>query len=177
MQVSTAEIVELTEDNADCFWRMIDDFGFQAEREYYERCIERVGLGEISIFIALIDGQGAGFALLNYVPKYPLYKKLDIPEIQDLNVLRSHRRKGIGQQIIEVCEERARSLGKEEMGISVGLDSSFGSAQRLYVRMGYVPDGNGVTYDRKLVATGEFRPIDENLCLMMTKSLLDKKKT
>ena len=57
------------------------------------------------------------------------------------------------------------------MGIGVGLYTSYGAAQRLYCKMGYVPDGNGVTYDRKLLAAGEFRPLDDQLCLMMIKDL------
>jgi hypothetical protein len=30
-------------------------------------------------------------------------------------------------------------------GIGVGLDASYGAAQRLYARRGYVPDGRGLT--------------------------------
>lgn len=155
------------------FWHVIEEGGLSGDREYYERCLQRREGGDLDIILAFPAGSGdpAGFCLLNWQPKYALFKKLGIPEIQDLNVLREHRRRGIGRTIIEYCEARAREKDAEDMGIGVGLDSRFGAAQRLYVRMGYIPDGSGVSYDRKQIACGEMRPVDENLCLMMTKPL------
>jgi len=47
----------------------------------------------------------------------------------------------------------------------------FGTAQRLYHRMGYMPDGAGVVFDRQNVQSGDIRPIDERLCLMLVKSI------
>lgn len=143
---------------------------------YFERCFERQTLGELDIVLAWKEGNGAqgqaiGYALLNWQPKYAYFKKNDIPEIQDLNVVSVHRRQGIGCAIIEFCESRVSGKGYKQMGIGVGLDASFGAAQRLYVSMGYIPDGNGISYDRKQVVVGEFRPIDENLCLMMSKEI------
>ena len=81
------------------------------------------------------------------------------------------RRQGVGRSIIVFCEKLTAAKGHEQIGIGVGLDASFGAAQRLYVAMGYVPDGTGISYDRKQVTAGEFRPIDENLCLMMSKTI------
>lgn len=167
MQVSLLELSRRGE-----FWDLLESFGFSHDRSHYERCLERQAAGDLDIVLAYLDTQAAGFCVLNYQPRYAYFKKCGLPEVQDLNVLRLHRRQGIGQKMIEFCEEYARCKGYVEMGIGVGLDSSFGAAQRLYVRLGYVPDGAGLTYDRKQVAVGEFRPIDENLCLMMTKKLV-----
>lgn len=153
------------------FWGLIEAFGFIHDRSHYARCVERQQAGELDIVLAHSGGETVGFCVLNYQPRYAYFKKCGLPEVQDLNVLRQNRRQGIGRKVIEFCEECARHKGYEEMGIGVGLDSSFGAAQRLYAAMGYIPDGAGLTYDRKLVAVGEFRPIDENLCLMMTKKL------
>lgn len=155
------------------FWEVVEQGGLSGDREYYERCLQRQEEGDLDIILAFLAGSGdpAGFCLLNWQPKYALFKKLGIPEIQDLNVLRDYRKQGIGRAIIEYCEARARERGAEDMGIGVGLDSRFGAAQRLYVRLGYIPDGSGVSYDRKQIACGEMRPVDENLCLMMTKPL------
>jgi len=160
------------------FRRMLEEHKFFHNGElYFERCFERQALGELDIVLAWKDGvghsgleeQAVGYALLNWQPKYALFKKCDIPEIQDLNVVSLHRRQGIGRSVIEFCERRASKNGFTQMGIGVGLDASFGAAQRLYIGMGYIPDGSGISYDRKQVAAGEFRPIDENLCLMMSK--------
>ncbi|MCB1839017.1 MAG: GNAT family N-acetyltransferase [Alphaproteobacteria bacterium] len=155
------------------FWNVLEQAGLIHDREYYERCLERQERGEMEVLLACLKDQGTvtGFCLLNWRPKYAYFQKSGIPEIQDLNVLRDYRRQGVGRAVIEYCEETARKKGCREMGIGVGLDSRFGAAQRLYARMGYIPDGSGISYDRKQLACGDFRPIDENLCLMMTKAL------
>jgi len=155
------------------FWTVLEQSGLIADRGYYERCLERQEKSEMDVLLGVLPEHAvaAGFCLLNWQPKYAFFRKTGIPEIQDLNVLREYRRQGIGRAMIEYCEKLARDKGFSEMGIGVGLDSRFGAAQRLYVRMGYLPDGSGVSYDRKQVACGDFRPIDENLCLMMTKAL------
>ncbi|MGH1403075.1 MAG: GNAT family N-acetyltransferase [Alphaproteobacteria bacterium] len=171
MQDLSPVIGAFTEDKCDVFWDMIDSFGFSTRRDYYERCIERHGLKEIKILMAEQAGIGIGYALFNRQPKYALFKKLELPEVQDLNVHTRYRRLGVGQKLVEACEDCARKEGYNDIGIGVGLDQSFGAAQRLYIRLGYIPDGAGVSYDRKQVAAGEFRPIDDNLCLMMTKKL------
>lgn len=155
------------------FWCVLEDAGLSIEKDYYQRCLERQLQGKMEVLLAFLRENAAvvGFCLLNWQPKYAFFRKAGLPEIQDLNVLREYRRRGIGRAMIEYCEDMAREKGFREMGIGVGLDSRFGAAQRLYVRMGYIPDGSGVSYDRKQVACGDFRPIDENLCLMMTKAL------
>ncbi|MCK5374374.1 MAG: GNAT family N-acetyltransferase [Alphaproteobacteria bacterium] len=160
------------------FSRMLEEHKFFQNGEmYFERCFERQALGELEIILAWKDAvcaddkQAVGYALLNWQPKYTYFKVCNIPEIQDMNVISTHRRQGIGQAIIEFCEKQALDKEYKEMGIGVGLDSSFGAAQRLYTCMGYIPDGRGISYDRKQVVCGEFRPIDENLCLMMSKCI------
>ena len=158
------------------FWNLLEKGGLAHDREYYERCLERSEMQEMDVILAFLrDSPGGeetvGFCLMNWQPKYALFKKTGIPEIQDLNVLKTYRRRGFGRDILVFCEGFAREKGHQDIGIGVGLDSRFGAAQRLYARMSYIPDGSGVSYDRKQVACGEMRPIDENLCLMMTKPL------
>ena len=172
MQDSSLSIRHFTPDMAQKFWGMLDEFTFHIDRGYYERCIERHENEELLLLVVSVDGQNVGYCLLNWQPKYAYFKTLSLPEIQDLNVLSQYRRRGIGKALVEYCEGIARDKGYAEMGIGVGLNSSFGAAQRLYVRHGYIPDGCGVSYDRKQVAAGEFRPIDDNLSLMMIKTLI-----
>jgi GNAT superfamily N-acetyltransferase len=155
----------------DSLWLLIEKMGFSKDRDYFDKALERQDLGELLIVMAYAYGQYVGYGLLNWQPKYTFFKLYEIPEIQDLNILREFRGQGFGTALIQYCENIAIEHRCDQMGIGVGLDSSFGAAQKLYVRLGYVPDGNGVSYDRKQVTAGEFRPIDENLCLMMVKSL------
>jgi GNAT superfamily N-acetyltransferase len=134
---------------------------------YFEHALEQ----GIAIYLCFDGERPVGFCLLNWTPRYSLYHKLDIPEIQDLNVLPSARRKGFATSLIKWCEGIARANGKQHIGISVGLTKDYGPAQILYTRLGYVPDGNGITYDRHGVQFGQSYPADDNLALMMIKPL------
>jgi ribosomal protein S18 acetylase RimI-like enzyme len=136
------------------------------EEGYFSRCLQEQASGSRKIFIAQKDNMIVGYVQLNFAPRYALYKKLDIPEIQDLNVAPAHRRQGIGRALVEYCEKQCES---EQVGISVGLTKDYGAAQRLYMAMGYVADGMGVTYDREPVSKGQMYSVDDDLCLMMVK--------
>ena len=138
---------------------------------YFERCFQEQEQGKRTIFIAEYDNLDVGYGMLNFCSQYALYKRLDFPEIQDLNVLSDARCNGVGRALITHCEFVAKQEGKQGVGISVGLYSDYGAAQILYAKLGYLPDGNGISYDRQGVTAGEMRPIDDALCLMMIKSI------
>lgn len=166
------EIHVLGSSDIDPLIKIAQEKGGYVDYGYYENALVRQASGEVEIYVANWDKIPIGYCFLNWRPKYPYFKVHSIPEIQDLIVLRPYRGRGIGRKIIEFCETSARNKRAPEIGIGVGLDNSFGPAQRLYIKMGYIPDGQGVNYDRKQVNIGEFKPIDENLCLMMTKELI-----
>jgi len=128
-------------------------------------------LGRAHIFMAHDADTLCAFCLLNWDPRYAFYKKLGIPEIQDINVLPKYRRNGIATQLITHCENLAREKGKDHMGISYGLTQDYGPAQILYTKLGYIPDGNGVTYDRESVTAGKPYKLDDDLALMLVKKL------
>ncbi|MCB1652099.1 MAG: GNAT family N-acetyltransferase [Alphaproteobacteria bacterium] len=138
---------------------------------YFEKSLHLQSEGSRLILIAEYDGAPAGYTMLAWQPKYAFFKAMGFPEIQDLNVLPALRRKGIARAIIAHCEALARKKKLTHMGIGVGMDASYGAAQRLYVKLGYIPDGYGITYDRKTVTFGELKPIDDHLSLMMVKEL------
>ncbi|MEM7617849.1 MAG: GNAT family N-acetyltransferase [Pseudomonadota bacterium] len=112
-----------------------------------------------------------GFGILNFEPKYSFYQKLEIPEIQDVNVLPEFRQQGIATALIESFENLARDQGMEHIGISVGLTKKYGPAQRLYCKLGYIPDGNGITRDRESVFHDQMVHANDDLCLMLLKEL------
>lgn len=153
-------------------WEMIHHLGAAKDSGYFEYVLERQGKGDLTLWIAE-EGGGApvGYGILNWQPKYPLYRKLDIPEVQDLNVLPAYRRQGYASEIIRHCEDLARVRGKTQMGLAVSVHGRFGPAQRLYFKLGYEPDGTGVTYDRAPVDFAAFKPVDDQLCLMLVKDI------
>lgn len=70
-------------------------------------------------------------------------------EIIDFAVLEKFRRLGIGSKLMDVAEEIAFTYA-DKIYLGVGLHSGYGSAQRMYVKRGYVPDGSGVWYGSKV---------------------------
>lgn len=142
------------------------------EDRYYERCLEEQAAGRRDIIVAADEGGALlGYAQINWQPVYAPFRRLGMPEVQDLNVIPQARRQGIGNLLVAWCEDAARAAGKTEIGIGVGLYARFGAAQRLYVRRGYVPDGAGVAYDDVPVSPGEVRAVDDLLTLRLVKSL------
>lgn len=134
--------------------------------------VERLQSSGRGVVLGFVGDRPAGYVVLNPAPGYSLFARLGIPELQDLNVLPGDRGRGLGAALVRACEDWARENGATQLGLAVGLDKSYGPAQRLYVRLGYMPDGFGVTYDRAPVNAGELRPVDDNLCLMMVKDLI-----
>ncbi len=145
------DIRTATADDIAGLYRISEDMNAINEPGYFERCIAEQDEEKRIIYVAeQKSGNGmrlVGYVQLVWVPTYATFRRLGIPEIQDLNVIPDARGQGLGSRLIEACETEARTAGKTEMGISVGLTQSFGPAQRLYVKKGYIPDGTGMCYD------------------------------
>ncbi len=73
--------------------------------------------------------------------------------------------------MLDIAEKKAAERFST-IGIGVGLYNDYGSAQRLYVNRGYIPDGKGVTYDYSLAKPGDNLRLDDDLVLWFTKKLL-----
>ena len=165
------QLRQATVDDISKLDRFAEQNGIAKTALYYDLQIEAQSAGSREVWLCE-DNEGiVSYCVLNWQPKYAYFKTHGWPEIQDLNTAKAHRKKGYASALIEKCESLARDKSLEHMGIGVGMDASFGPAQRLYIKLGYVPDGNGITYDRQQVGVGEFRPVDGELCLMMVKAL------
>lgn len=144
--------------------------GWSKPAEQYERYFVEQERGRRLTFVAEVGGEFAGYVTLNRNPEYPPFREAGIPEIQDLNVLPSFRCRGIGTALVQAAEDSARKQSNI-VGIGVGLSPDYGSAQRLYVRLGYIPDGRGLAYRNRSVALGERVTVDDDLVLYLTKQL------
>jgi GNAT superfamily N-acetyltransferase len=82
-----------------------------------------------------------------------------------------YRRQGIGTMMIGAFERAARAAGKSAIGIGVGLYADYGPAQRLYVKLGFVPDGNGVSYRNEPIGPGSTVRLDDDLIIRFVKPL------
>ncbi len=122
-------------------------------------------------FVGEVDGELAGYVTLSLASRYSPYRSAGIPEVSDLNVVPTVRRRGLGSALMDAVESAAREHGASVVGLGVGLYDDYGSAQRLYVRRGYLPDGRGVMYDYEPVRPGGSIRLDDDAILMMTKPL------
>jgi GNAT superfamily N-acetyltransferase len=121
--------------------------------------------------VAVEAGTIAGYGSVVWRSQHGPFAAAGIPEIQDVVVAEGHRGRGIATAIIAACEAHARSKGHCEIGVGFGLYADYGSAQRLYVRLGYVPDGSGVTWNKQTVKAGDFVRVDDELILWLRKKL------
>lgn len=136
----------------------------------FEQYLDEQTKQERHVWVAYINNQFAGYVTLKWVSNYQYFKKKNIPEIIDLNVLPNFRNSGIGSKLLHTCEEMVLTK-TDTIGIGVGLYPDYGAAQKLYVKRGYIPDGMGVTYDYKPVVPGDKYPLDDDLVLWFTKKL------
>jgi len=175
----TVSIRTATSDDIEALYRIAQDMQAKHEHNYFERCLAEQQEKKRIVLVATDNGKAIGYVQLVWVPLYSTFRRLGIPEIQDLNVIPEMRGQGIGGKLVDTCEGLAREAGKTEMGISVGLNQSYGPAQRLYVKKGYIPDGTGVCCDEVPVRAGELRTtilrhpiaLDNLLTIKMIKSL------
>lgn len=146
---------------------------WRRDEVYWVRCLEEHALGHRSAVVAS-DVKGiVGYSYLNWQSQNPRFRRSNIPEISDLRVAEQSRRRGAATSIIVRFEELARLAGCHAIGIGVGIFRDYGPAQRLYAKLGYVPDGHGITYDDAPVRPGATVTVDDALLLWLVRELAE----
>ena len=148
---------------------------FQAQNwnkpaEQFERYLDECATGKRDILLAEVNGEFAGYVTIDWQPEYAFFKERSIPEIADLNVLLKFQRHGVGSSLMDAAEQLI-SERFDIAGIRVGLTADYGSAQRLYIKHGYVPDGCGVSQRGKFLRYGDIVTVDDDLTVGFTRSL------
>ncbi len=116
-------------------------------------------LGDIAGYINVYpDAEGGAFGGMGY------------PEIVDFGVLEKFRKTGIGNKLMDVAEEIAGKYA-DIVYLGVGLHSGYGSAQRMYVKRGYIPDGSGVWYHDAVCGQNADCCNNDDLVLYLSKQL------
>lgn len=123
------------------------------------------------------DGEILGYGSLLRKSQCPFFLCSNIPEINAIWIDEDHRKQGLGTALIEWLEDLAGHEGYNQMGIGVGLYHDYGPAQRLYFQLGYIPDGNGITYKGQPTVAGQTYPLDDDLLLWLVKILIEKKES
>lgn len=121
-------------------------------------------------YAAELDGMAGGYVSLYLKPDTGAFAHQGIPEIVDFNVLEKFRRRGIGTALMDAAEADAAKVC-ERVYLGVGLHSGYGSAQRMYVKRGYIPDGSGVWYNDRVCEPYTSCVNDDDLVLYLIKEL------
>jgi GNAT superfamily N-acetyltransferase len=146
------------------------NMGWNKPETQYRCYLREQVAGSRTCFVAYSDLQFAGYVTVNWRPTYDGFADLNMPEIQDLNVLATYRRKRIASRLLDRAEKEAAS-GSSAVGIAVGLHPGYNAAQRLYAKRGYIPDGRGITYRNCFVQEGASVVLDDDLVMHLTKQL------
>lgn len=137
---------------------------------YYEKQFSHIREERCAGLVAVCRGETAGYVYLYYRCKWGGLGNQGYPGVVDLSVMEKFRRRGIGNLLMDVAERIASDYG-DLVYLDVGLNSTFGSAQRLYAKRGYIPDGKGCYYEEKVCGIdAECRNSDE-LTICMIKAL------
>jgi GNAT superfamily N-acetyltransferase len=126
--------------------------------------------GSGATFLAFRDDAWAGYVTLRWVSENIRFREANIPLIHHLEVFEPYRRQGLGWRLMDEAEGLIATRATQA-GITVGLFESYGPAQRLYARRGYLPDGRGACRGHRPIARGEPVTMDHDLILWLTKDL------
>lgn len=128
--------------------------------------------GKCVSLTALYEGKPAGYINVYIEGLGGAFSGKGLPEIVDFGVLEKYQRKGIGSRLMDAAEQIAGQYA-DTVWLGVGLHSGYGSAQRMYVRRGYIPDGTGVWYRGRPCEQYETEiENDDDLQLFFSKKLL-----
>ncbi len=145
--------------------------GWNADISKYLTRLKDQSEGKCISLTAVYKGLPAGYVNVYMTGLGGAFKGKGLPEIVDFGVLEKYRRKGIGSKLMDVAERIAGQYA-DIVWLGVGLHRGYGSAQRMYVKRGYIPDGTGVWYRDKPCEQGETGIAnDDDLVLFLSKRL------
>ncbi|MBR4458711.1 MAG: GNAT family N-acetyltransferase [Clostridia bacterium] len=146
--------------------------GWHPEVDGYLARLKDQAEGKCVALTAEFEGHPAGYVYVYLRPDEDgPFRGKDWPVIVDFNVLKKYQRKGIGSRLMDTAERIAGGYA-DTVCLGVGLCDSYGAAQRMYVRRGYIPDGSGVWYRGKQCVQYEtVCTVDDDLILFLSKKL------
>lgn len=144
--------------------------GWHQTIEKYEMRLQHQADGMCIALVAEYEGKVAGYINIYLHAKEGPSEYRGYPEIVDFGVLEKYRNHGIGSKLMDIAEQIA-SEHSDTVYLGVGLHSGYGSAQRMYVKRGYIPDGSGVWYRDQVLPQYANCRNDDDLVLYLSKVL------
>ena len=144
--------------------------GWQTDIAKFEMRLRDQSEGRAVALVAEVDGKPVGYIHVYPDASYGPFGGRGLPEIVDFGVLAPYRRRGIGSRLMDVAEQVAARYA-DTVYLGVGLHSGYGSAQRMYVKRGYMPDGTGAWYHDHVCDPYAPCVNDDDLILYLSKKL------
>ena len=144
--------------------------GWHQTIEKYMLRLQDQDEGRAIALVAEYKGNVAGYINVYPDSKWGAFANQGFPEIVDFGVLVKYRNNGIGSKLMDVAEEIASGYA-DMVYLGVGLHSGYGSAQRMYIKRGYIPDGTGVWYGEYVCPQYAGCCNDDELALYLSKKL------
>ena len=164
-------IRNMEEPDAQIFFDEFTAQGWHPSVAYYLMRMKEQAEGKCVALTAVYQGHPAGAVYLYRRANAGPFKEMGYPVIIDFNVLKKYQRKGIGNKLMDMAEQIAKQYA-DTVCLSVGVCGAYGSAQRMYVKRGYIPDGSGVWYqDKPCIQYETVCTVDDDLCLFLSKKL------
>ena len=155
----------------------VDDFvreecaqGWNSEPGKLLSRLEHERAGKCVTLTAEFEGECAGYVFVYPDSPWGAFGGRGLPEIVDFAVLEKFRGRGIGSALMDTAEEIAAKFS-DTVYLGVGLHAGYGSAQRMYAKRGYIPDGTGVWYGGKVCPPYSPCENDDDLVLYLSKKL------
>lgn len=142
--------------------------GWNQTTEKYEMRLQHQSEGIAISLVAEYKGKVAGYINVYPDSKWGAFANQGYPEIVDFGVFEKYRRNGIGSILMDVAEKIASGYS-DTVYLGVGLHGGYGSAQRMYVKRGYIPDGTGVWYGEQVCPQNVDCCNDDDLVLYLYK--------
>lgn len=156
----------------------ITEFPVEFEKQGWHKPVEQYQMyyneqenGTRKVFVAEVDGNVGGYATLLSRDISGPFKDKNIPVIVDFNVLKKYQRNGIGNAIMDSIENYVKKYSST-ICLGVGLHYGYGTAQRMYIKRGYIPDGSGVWFHGERLEQYEPCVNDDELILYFSKKLI-----
>lgn len=144
--------------------------GWDASIDKYEMRLRDRQEKNAVVLVAEYRGNVVGYINIYPESEWGAYAGKGYPEIVDFGVLEKYRRRGIGSKLMDIAEQVAGEYS-DRVCLGVGLHSGYGSAQRMYVKRGYIPDGSGVWYRDRVCEPYGACCNDDDLVLYFMKEL------
>lgn len=161
---------KMMEEDVDALYEGFKAQGWNKPRDLFLNYYRQQEAGKRFIVVAAYEEGAVGYLTLLPMATIGPFADHD-PEIVDFNVLEAHQNKGIGTLLMDAAEKLAYEMS-DKITLSVGMHSGYGSAQRMYVKRGYIPDGQGLYYRGHTVKQYAQVMNDDDLVIYMSKTLI-----